>query len=192
MHLHTKPPSGQGLTLTLKGLCLAPVIATPQTGYVVSISMSMPLCVYEHKCVWIHNVWSKLLQTPSAPRADCRMGLCVHCGLLLCEQLRNNSSFTKNAQGSRTIVPLTVFVCGGGGTGNEIMLRDLAACAQSLSKSRAKPRGEYQSLISRPHWAYWNEEQFIQCNVSKQGGLWLHQALPSLCSSSTHLILTLL
>lgn len=95
----------------------------------------------------------------------------VHCGLVLCEQLRNNSGFTNNAQGSRTIVPLTAFVCGGGETGNEIMLRALAVCARSLSKSGTRPGGEYQSLISRPHRAYGNEEQFIQCNVSKQGGI---------------------
>lgn len=50
LHMHTKPPSGQGLTLTLKGLCLAPVIATPQAGYVVCISTSLPLCVYECVC----------------------------------------------------------------------------------------------------------------------------------------------
>lgn len=101
--------------------------------------------------------------------------VCVHMpfGLVffLCEQLRNNSSSTNNAQRSRTIAPLTVFVCGGGETGNEIMLRALAVCAKSLSESRARPRGEYQSLISRPRWVYGNEEQFIQCNVSKQGGI---------------------
>ncbi len=94
--------------------------------------------------------------------------VCVHCGLFLCEQLRNNSSSTNNAQRSRTIAPLTAFVCGGGETGNEIMLRALAVCAQSLSKSGARPGGEYQSLISRPRRAYGNEEQF---NVSKQGGI---------------------
>lgn len=74
LHRHTKPPSGQGLTLTLKGLCLAPVIATPQAGYVVRISMSMPQCVYEREFVWNHNVWGELLQTPPAPRADSHMG----------------------------------------------------------------------------------------------------------------------
>lgn len=75
-HLHTKPPSGQGLTLTLKGLCLATVIATPQAGDVVSTSTSMPLCVF-FECACNHNVWSELLQTPSACRADCHMGLCA-------------------------------------------------------------------------------------------------------------------
>lgn len=45
-HVHTKPPSGQGLTMTLKGLCLATVIATPQAGYVVSTSTLMPLCFF--------------------------------------------------------------------------------------------------------------------------------------------------
>ena len=28
--------------------------------------------------VWNHNVWSELLQTPSAPWADCHLGLCAH------------------------------------------------------------------------------------------------------------------
>lgn len=38
--------------------------------------------------------------------------VCVHvrCGCFLSEQLRNNSSSTNNAQRSRTIVPLNVFV----------------------------------------------------------------------------------
>ena len=63
----------------------------------------------------------------------------VHCGLFLCEQLRNNRGSTNNAKRSRTIVPLTVFVCRGGETGNEIMLRSLAVCAQGLSKSRTRP-----------------------------------------------------
>lgn len=92
----------------------------------------------------------------------------------LCAELRNNNSFTNNTQGSRTIGPLTAFVCGVWETGNEIMLRAPAVCVHSLSKSGARPRREYQSLISRPHKAYGNEEKFIQCNVSKQGGiLWL-------------------
>ena len=68
--MQTKPPSGQGLTLTLKGLCLAPAIATPQAGYVVSISTSTP------QCLWNHNVWSELLQTPSVPRANVAL-VCV-------------------------------------------------------------------------------------------------------------------
>lgn len=54
-------------------------------------------------------------------------------------------------------MPLTTFVCGGGETGNEIMLRALAMCAEGLSKSRAGPGGEYQSLISQPCRAYGNE-----------------------------------
>lgn len=75
-----------------------------------------------------------------------------------CEQLRNNSSSTNNAHTSRTIAPLTAFVCGGGETGNEIMLRAQAVCAEGLSKSRAGPGGEYQSLIRQARWAYENEE----------------------------------
>lgn len=81
-----------------------------------------------------------------------------HTSLFLCEQLRNNSSSTNNAHRSRTIVPFDVFVCGGGETGNEIMLRALAVGTEGLSKSGARPGGEYQSLISKPCWAYGNEE----------------------------------
>lgn len=127
----------------------------------------------------------------------------VHCGLFMCEQLRNNSSSTNNAQRGRTIVPLTAFVCDGGETGNEITLRALAVCAQSLSKSRARPGGEYQSLISQPSGAYGNEETVdsVQCIKARWNLLWLHPALPSLpCFLSvliffplprTHLSLTL-
>lgn len=50
-YIHTKPPSGQGLTLTLKGLCLAPVIATPQAGYVVSIYVSAAVCLWGCVCM---------------------------------------------------------------------------------------------------------------------------------------------
>lgn len=94
------------------------------------------VCFYER--VWNHNVWRELLQTPSAPRA-CHTGLvcmCTTCLLFLCERLRDNGGSTDNAQRSRTIVPLTAFVCGGGGgeTGNEIMLRALAVYVWSLSK----------------------------------------------------------
>lgn len=173
IHTHTKPPSGQGLTLTLKGLCLAPVIATPQTRYVVNISMSMPLCV----------LWAQVCETTMYGVNSCRhpwhlelvvTWVCVHvhCGLFLSVQLRNNSSSTNNAQRSRTIVPLNVFVCGCGETGNEIMLGALAVCARSLSKSRARSGQEYQSHISWPRWAYGNEECLFQCNVLKQGGFW--------------------
>lgn len=74
-------------------------------------------------------------------RVHVHCGFCGEGGGFVCEQLRNNSSSTNNAQRSRTIVPLTAFVCGGGGggeTGNEIMLRALAVRTQSLSKSGAR------------------------------------------------------
>lgn len=103
-HLHTKPPSGQGLTLTLKGLCLATVIATPQAGD-VSTSTSMPLCVFMSVRVTImygvnscrHPQHAELIVT----------WVCVHvqCGLFKCEQLRDNGSSTNKAQRRRTIVP---------------------------------------------------------------------------------------
>lgn len=49
--IQTKPPSGQGLTLTLKGLCLATVITAPQAGYVLSIYVSAPVYVCVYACV---------------------------------------------------------------------------------------------------------------------------------------------
>lgn len=49
-----------------------------------------------------------------------------------------------------------------GETGNEIMLRALALGARGLSQSGTRPGAEYESLISRPHRAYGNEEQLIQ------------------------------
>lgn len=48
-HIQTQPPSGQGLTLTLKSLCFATVIATPQAGYAVSTSVCE---FYEPKCMF--------------------------------------------------------------------------------------------------------------------------------------------
>lgn len=86
-------------------------------------------CVWERACtLWFVLVWTK-----------------------------NNCGSTK-AQRSRTIVAVTAFVCGGEETGNEIMQRALGVCAKGLSESRAKPRGEYQLLISQPRWAYGDEE----------------------------------
>lgn len=84
----------------------------------------------EHICVWVlwaqvyvcvykHNAWSALWQTPSAHRCDCHTGLssCVVCFclsvvLFMCEQLKDNSSSTNKARRNWTILPLTVFVCG--------------------------------------------------------------------------------
>lgn len=112
----------------------------------------------------------------------------------LCEQLRNNSSSMNNVQRSRTILPLTAFVCGGGERGNEIMLRFLAGCEPGSSTSRAGPGGEYQSLISWPCRAYGNVERLARCTVSTRWNVLLHQTETSLSiflSSSTHWILTL-
>lgn len=74
-----------------------------------------------------HKVQTELLQTPCAPRADCRTSFeCTEFRLCEYEQLGDNKRSTNNAHRSRTIVPLTEFVCGGGETGNKIMLRALA------------------------------------------------------------------
>lgn len=158
-HTHTKPPSGQGLTLTLKGLCLAPVISTPQAGYVVSISTSLPVCVYERVCrSTIYGVNScrhprHLMLIVTWVRAFvCALGF-VYVGTTekqqqfhrQCSENRNNRAFDG------------WFVCSGAQTGNEIMLRARGVRARGLWKSRAGPGGEYQSLIRRPRWAYGNE-----------------------------------
>lgn len=74
----------------------------------------------------------------------------VQCRLFMCEQLRDHSSSTNKAQKNKTIMPLRAFVCGGEETGNEIMLWALAVCEWSLSKSKARTGGVYESLIS---WA---------------------------------------
>lgn len=142
LHVHTKPPSGQGLTLTLKGLCLAPVIATPQAGFVVSISTSTPLCVYERARVVCEtaNSWSELSQTPKAPRAWLSHGLVCMCALWFVFCVNNWETTAVSPTMLREAEQLCLwrrFVCGGGETGNEIMLRALAVCAQSLSKSWA-------------------------------------------------------
>lgn len=124
---------------------------------------------------------------PRHPKLMLHWFVCVHCGLFfVCRTEKQQQFHQPNCSlGSRTIVPLTAFVCGVWETGNEIMLRAPAVCAHSLSKSGARPRREYQSLISRPHKAYGNEEKFIQCNVSKQGGIygWTRHCHPS---SSSH------
>lgn len=93
-------------------------------------------------------------------------------GLFSCEQLRNNSSFTNNAQGSRTIVPLTAFVCGGGETGNEIMLRGLSLCARRAYRRAGPGREENTNhLLAGLAGLMEMREQFIQCNVSEQDGI---------------------
>lgn len=105
LHIHTKPPSGQGLTLTLKGLCLAPVIATPQAGFVVSISTSTPLCVYERARVVCetatYGVNSR--RHPRHLEPDCRMGLCacVHCGLFFVWTTEKQQQFHRQCSGKQ-------------------------------------------------------------------------------------------
>lgn len=90
-HIHTKPPSGQGLTLTLKGLCLAPVIAIPQAGYVVSISTSM--CLWAQVCVKPQYIEWTLADTPGTQGwlSHGFVCACIIVVCFFCEQLRNNS-----------------------------------------------------------------------------------------------------
>lgn len=141
------------------------------------------LCAYRRHCVSMKPQcmeWTPVdtQGTPSSNRMVC---VCT-CGVVcFCV---NSSSFSDNAQRHKTIVPLLVFVWGSGETGNEIMLRALAVCARGLSKSRPGAGGEYQSLISQPCLVYGNEEQFIQCNVLKLGGI---SGYTGRCHLSLHL-----
>lgn len=103
-HFHAKPPSGQGLTLTLKGLCLATVIATPQAGNVVSTSTSMPLCVL--MCV-------TTMYGANSRRHPKHAGL-SHGFVRGCDAVclhANNWETTAVPPTKRTIVPLTVVLC---------------------------------------------------------------------------------
>ncbi len=161
---------------------------SPSYRYSTDALFCEHICVYGTVCFPSASVFETAVHGVNSCRHPwhlestvTRVCVHVHCGLFfLSEQLGDNSISTNNAQRSRTIVPLNVFVCGGGETGNEIMLGALAVCAWSLSKSRAEAGQEYQSHISWPRWAYGNEEYLFWCNVSKQGGMWSHQALPSL------------
>lgn len=70
-HIQTETPSGRGLTLTLKGLCLTTVIATPQARHAACASVPASLCDGVFVC--------ELSQTLSRDR---------HMGLFMCEQQR--------------------------------------------------------------------------------------------------------
>lgn len=110
------------------------------------------LCASARVCA--ANARRELLQTRSPDR---------HMGLFTCEQQR---LWRQKLRGNRTIVPFMAFVCERWGeTGNEIMLRAPALCARSLSQSGTRPGAEYESLISRPHRAYGNEEGLIRCKL---------------------------
>lgn len=95
----TQTPSGRGLTLTLKGLCLTTVIATLQTRYAASASVPASLRERVFVCL-MRDVNSR------------RRSVVTVTWVCLCV---NNSTSTDKAQGNRTIVPFTAFVCGGGG-----------------------------------------------------------------------------
>lgn len=97
--IQTETPSGRGLTLTLKGLCLTTVIATPQARHVACASVPASLC----ECVFVY-----LMRDVNSRRRS----VVTITWVCLCV---NNSALTDKAQGNRTIAPFTPFVCGGGG-----------------------------------------------------------------------------
>lgn len=129
------------------------------------------VCYYLFVCVCEHNVWGELSQTPSACTADRHAGLCA-CAVGFVylrtterqQQLHWRISETQNNCAFDG-------VCLWQSLDRKWDHAEGSVCAQSLSKSRARPGGEYESLINRPRWAYGNEEQFIQCDVSKLGGI---------------------
>lgn len=167
---HTKPPSGQGLTLTLKGLCLAPVISTPQAGYVVSISTSLPVCVYERVCrSTIYGV-NSCRHPRHLVLIVTWVRVCVRWDLFLWEQLRSSSSSTDNARRIGTIEPLTagLFVvvhrqemrsCWG-----------LGVCVRG-AYGRAGPGQEENTNLLLGGLAGLMEMKGSVGNVSKQGGI---------------------
>lgn len=104
-------------------------------------------------CVCVFNARRELSQTLSRDR---------HMGLFMCEQQRFGP--TTPGETEQLCLSRRLFVVVGK-TGNEITLRALALCARSLSQSGTRPGDEYESLISWPHRAYGNEEQFIQCKL---------------------------
>lgn len=58
--------------------------------------------------------------------------------------------------------------------------RGIRVRAELIEEPGPRPGGEYESLINRPRWAYGNEEQFIQCDVSKLGGICGYPPPPAL------------
>lgn len=137
--METQPPSGQGVTMTLKGLCLVQ-LSLPNRRVALWASMSATVCLCWR--LWSTKVRSELLQTLSTPKLDC---LCEHTFLYLFypteeQQLHQQSSQNQNNWGFDS-------VCGAGETGNEIMLRAPTVCTKDLSESRAGHGGEYRSCI---------------------------------------------
>lgn len=152
-HIHThKAPSRTKAYTDIKGPLFSPSYRY-STGGLCCVHLRLCHCVFVSVCDTMYGVNSY-----RHPRHTELHGFVCTGILVLCELLRKKSSSTNNAHRSRTIVPLTAFVCGGGETGNEIMLRVLTVCVEGLSKSRARPGAEYQSLINQPCWAYGNEE----------------------------------
>lgn len=80
------------------------------------------------------------MQTPSACRADCHMGLCA-CAMwfVYVRTTETTAVPPTKLRDAEQLSLLTAFVCGGGETGNEIMLRD--PCAQGAYR-RAGPDQE--------------------------------------------------
>lgn len=174
-HIYTKPPSGQGLTLTLKGLCLAPVITTPQAGYVVCVSAT--LCVYETTMYGVNSC--------RHPRhAELNIARFV-CARVLWFVFVWTAAVSATMHRDTEQLCLCWYLFEAVGRQEMRSCWGLWLCARGAYR-RAGPGagGEYQSLISQPRRVYGNEEQFIQCNVLKLGGI---SGYAERCHLSLHL-----
>lgn len=119
----------------------------------VTCFMSANVCVWE-KPQCMQWTLADTLDTPELTVTRV-LSACAQGVLFLCEQLRNNSSSTNNAQRGREQLCLwrRLFVV--------VETQEMRSCwglglcaPPSLLKSRARPGGEYQSLISRPRQVY--------------------------------------
>lgn len=80
---------------------------------------------------------------PRHPGADGHEGFVCMCtgGFVFVRTTEKQQQFhQQRSERERTIVPLTAFVCGGGDTGNEIMLRARAVCAAELIEEQGQAR----------------------------------------------------
>lgn len=158
-HMNTKPPSGQGLTLTLKGLCLAPVIATPQAGCDVCISTSLLLCVYEFVCVKPQCMAWTLADTQgtqswSSHGFECA---CIVVCFCLSDYETTAVAPTMLKEPEQLFLWRRLFVV----VGRQEMRScwGLRLCARRAYRGAgARPGGEYQSLIRRPLLSLWKWE----------------------------------
>ena len=185
LHIYTKPPSGQRLTLTLKGLCLAPVITSPQAGFVVNISTSTTLCLGVRVCLCVKPQYMGVnsCRHPRHPEPIV-VWVCVHvpCGLLLWEPTAVPPTMLRGEE------QLWLWWRCLWWWGHRKWDHSLRLYAHRAYQG-ARPRGEYQSLISQPHWK--PGTVFLVQFIKVRWILWLHQAPSSFSCTQTSPIFSL-